>query len=494
MNCWRIDRPSLLPVLEAVTAPSLTLLGPLRSRKQIVDNARFTSKIGAIMNSIQSEHPVFSIVHKILEQHLALYGTGGTILTSLVHVLAKEAIDLQHIPSQWICKGVCEEVARKVPSSSPFELLGPALSSTQADQRAGMSTALQIAETINGFNLQWRSRVHFIPLMGVASSCSIYPGLILPLREDDDVFESLLPIYSNEPRAVQRLALVQDDVNFSPETVNALLHVDLLVTSGTICLQTVDWCRSHRVFCLTTSLRGLTAVSAMCATPVCETIMECIVTRTTTTISSLSLHGQPFAWISCADQPNNHVSVVVSGETSSLVSDAQAMVETSLSRLAHAIYDNAMLPGGGAAFMACAASIHLAFDKDDSDVAVAALAFGHALHEWCLHLVLNGDEMPFLEAKTHLIKIQAAYLDGFQESPRFLETTHFGRSLTPLWYQSNVKFDGFKSTKAALSAAARVVCLVVHTGHALVNRPISTKTASEEKKTSTAPLHVPKYA
>ncbi|CAK4079940.1 unnamed protein product [Aphanomyces euteiches] len=170
------------------------------------------------------------------------------------------------------------------------------------------------------------------------------------------------------------------------------------------------------------------------------------------------------------------------------------MVETSLSRLAHAIYDNAMLPGGGAAFMACAASIHLAFDKDDSDVAVAALAFGHALHEWCLHLVLNGDEMPFLEAKTHLIKIQAAYLDGFQESPRFLETTHFGRSLTPLWYQSNVKFDGFKSTKAALSAAARVVCLVVHTGHALVNRPISTKTASEEKKTSTAPLHVPKYA
>ncbi|KAG9411771.1 hypothetical protein AC1031_017405 [Aphanomyces cochlioides] len=467
------------------------------------------------MNSIQSEHPVFAIVHKILEQHLALYGTGGTILTTLIHVLAKEAIDLQHIPSYAVVDGFAKaaaycmdtldkmlinvqewmkEVARKVPSSSPFELLGPALSSTQADQRAGMSTALQIAETINGFNLQWRSRVHFILLMGVASSCSIYPGLILPLREDDDVFESLLPINSNEPRAVQRLALVQDDVNFSPETVNALCHVDLLVSSGTICLQTVDWCRSHRVFCLTTSLRSLIAVSAMCATPVSETIMECTVTVTTTTISSLSLHGQPFAWISCADQPNNHVSVVVSGETSSLVSDAQAMVETSLSRLAHAIYDNAMLPGGGAAFMACAASIHLAFDKDDSDVAVAALAFGHALHEWCLHLVLNGDEMPFLEAKTHLAKIQNAYLDGFQESPRFLQTTHFGRSLTPLWHQNNVKFDGFKSTKAALTAATRVVCLVVHTSHALVNRPIPTKTASEEKKTSTTPLHVPKYA
>ncbi|RHY50516.1 hypothetical protein DYB30_012756 [Aphanomyces astaci] len=165
--------------------------------------------------------------------------------------------------------------------------------------------------------------------------------------------------------------------------------------------------------------------------------------------------------------------------------DATANITNALHRLAHAVEDEVVLPGGGAAMAACASALRrrpipsqdeeIEDDSSMMEHIQVIHRFGDALDEWCALVLGNAPEHgggnDFLDIQTKLGDIQTAFDQGNVE-PKFLETTYYGAALTPLVPpRGTFKFDGFRSTKAALTSAVRVVTLATNVGVVLINQP-----------------------
>ncbi|KAF0692300.1 Aste57867_16611 [Aphanomyces stellatus] len=497
MNCAEIHATSLLPALLAVTSTSTTLLGPTRCRKQIADpeedddgscGGKFTSKIATIMKSLESEHPVCGIMQRILETHLDHYGTGGTTLVSFVHVLAGVAVDLRrHYPPHEITCGfdvaldhctsvldaikidvaewLAEMLRRRGPAATPLAHLGAALASSQPDQRVCMDTAIDIAAALgDAFDMHtWPRHVHFHDAAGVDDN-SVHVGLLLPIASDDEIL--ILP----STKICRAIALVDGDVRFhDDDTRRVLSQVDLLVASGNVCTQTQDWCRTHDIACV---VLASISMASFCGVARCESLREWSCAHSAAApvaLSSVHRHNQVFAHFKSLAKSTHFVTVLVARPTRHLAEEAHLNVETALHRLARAWHDKAALPGGGAAFMACAASLTNVVESDTSAVVAG---FRRALLDWCLVLLdvsSSSSSLSYLETKTHVATIDQRFLDGMQDA-EFLARTYFGPKLTPLT-TPQLKFDGYESTKAALAAAVRAVTLVLNTQLVLVNRP-----------------------
>ncbi|ETV99528.1 hypothetical protein, variant 5 [Aphanomyces invadans] len=500
MHCTKVNGKALLPALAAVTESANTLLGPCRSRKQIsqggenVDcdtGAVFTANIVTVLRSLHVEHPIIALLLKTVESHINEFGTGATTLVTLVHTLTDAAMDLQHISPYRVTRGFGNALARCMttltrmrmniqewlretswrhdggqrPLSYSIPLLGTALSSTHPDRAAAMAKAVEVALSMDSFDLSWPHHVHFHAFVGPSNAVHL-TGLFLDISDNLDGWvtphdgaSGNLSTFSSH-----HFALMHGDIVFSSATCLWLESARVVVASGSICAKTVDWCRhrhagQHAIACIPHQrLADLRHVSLAFGVSICEDVCERALDVAGCAIhaSVYTLHNRTFLRLEHDSQfRTTPVTVLVGGMTASAAVETQAQIVNALHRLAHALDDQVVLPGGGAAFAACAASLRRQPPApDDVDVELATRRFGEALEDWCVGLVLN-----------------TAFDEGEQDD-KFLEATFYGASLTPVPApRGTYQFDGYTSTKAALTSAVRVVSLALNIGTVIINQP-----------------------
>ncbi|ETV99525.1 hypothetical protein, variant 4 [Aphanomyces invadans] len=524
MHCTKVNGKALLPALAAVTESANTLLGPCRSRKQIsqggenVDcdtGAVFTANIVTVLRSLHVEHPIIALLLKTVESHINEFGTGATTLVTLVHTLTDAAMDLQHISPYRVTRGFGNALARCMttltrmrmniqewlretswrhdggqrPLSYSIPLLGTALSSTHPDRAAAMAKAVEVALSMDSFDLSWPHHVHFHAFVGPSNAVHL-TGLFLDISDNLDGWvtphdgaSGNLSTFSSH-----HFALMHGDIVFSSATCLWLESARVVVASGSICAKTVDWCRhrhagQHAIACIPHQrLADLRHVSLAFGVSICEDVCERALDVAGCAIhaSVYTLHNRTFLRLEHDSQfRTTPVTVLVGGMTASAAVETQAQIVNALHRLAHALDDQVVLPGGGAAFAACAASLRRQPPApDDVDVELATRRFGEALEDWCVGLVLNSTSLTdatldggYLAAKTKLHDVLAAFDEGEQDD-KFLEATFYGASLTPVPApRGTYQFDGYTSTKAALTSAVRVVSLALNIGTVIINQP-----------------------
>ncbi|ETV76665.1 hypothetical protein, variant 1 [Aphanomyces astaci] len=386
------------------------------------------------------------------------------------------------------------------------------------DRAIAMTTAVEIASSLRSFDTTWPHHVHFqVAVTGGVATSSIYRGLLVDLSElCDDVQWPPHPTHFSF--SSHQVVLVQGDIAFSLAACRQLESAALILTTGAICAQTLDWCRhrpiGHAMLCVPYQpLAVLRRVASTFAVRVCERLCEAIVlvavvpspcspsTEAMCIQATIErLHCRTFLQLqhhtttpppSCSPSPppsstlsTTPLTVLVTGMSRATADDATANITNALHRLAHAVEDEVVLPGGGASMAACASALRRrpipSQDEeieDDSSMMERIQVihrFGDALDEWCALVLGNAPEHgggnDFLDIQTKLGDIQTAFDQGNVE-PKFLETTYYGAALTPLVPpRGTFKFDGFRSTKAALTSAVRVVTLATNVGVVLINQ------------------------